>query len=221
MNKIAKGSSFALALALFCAMQANADDFNVSLNTSSLSGPQTIVFGLFDGDQSVDNSVSLSAFNFGTGSALGSPDDLGTSGVSGNLAGTVSLDDSGFTALFSQEFNPGSKLSFALNTTNNFAGTAPDALAFYVCDTSLNCYSDDAVKGDLLELDLTGNPLSPSSFILNGASAQGLPAPVVTYPTNTTTPEPASALLLLLGLLLAAPVAWKLYGNKQVVARFM
>jgi hypothetical protein len=203
MDRIVRIGMAALTLLTFGCLQSKADGFDVSLNTSSLSGPQILAFGFVDGDGVANNSVTLSSFDFGGGSALGSPDYLGTSGVSGDLSGTVSMNDSGLTALFSQEFNPGVSLSFVLNSTDVFAGVAPDALAMYVCDTSFNCYSDDAIRGDLLELDLTGGAIALSNFTLNGASAQGLPAPVVTASTvSATTPEPGSALSLLLGLVL-------------------
>ena len=49
------------------------------------------------------------------------------------------------------------------------------------------------VAAAMLTLDLTGVTLGPSSFTTNAASAQGLPAPVVTI---ASVPEPASLLLL-------------------------
>lgn len=58
---------------------------------------------------------------------------LGSSGVTGDLSTTITMDDNvglyGGTALFSEEFDPGSTISFLLTTTNNFAGTTPDAFA--------------------------------------------------------------------------------------------
>ena len=203
MKIIVKGTIVFALFVLLAATQVRADDFDVTLNTSSLSGTQILAFGFVDGDASVNNSVTLSRFTFGGGSAVGPADYLGTTGVSGDLAGSVRLDDSSFTALFSETFNPGTSLSFLLDTTNSFAGTAPDALAMYVCDLTFNCYSDDSTTA-LLVLNLTGTALSPSSFSLSGASAQGLPAPVVTIPGNTTTPEPATLFLLTSGIALAA-----------------
>lgn len=179
---------------------ARADSFTVTLNTSALSGIQTLAFGFTDGDGVVDNSATMSAFNFGGGSAQGLPSYLGT-GVSGNLTSGVAMDDSGFSALFAQQFNVGSALSFTLNVTNNFAGGTPDAFAMYVCDASLSaCYSDDTSTGAMLVLNLTGGTLSPSSFILNAAGDQNLPAPVVTLPSTSSVPEPPSLLFLVTGL---------------------
>lgn len=193
-------ASLAVVLAAFSA-RADGGTVNVSVNTSSLSGTQTIVFGITDGDGVADNSVALSGFNFGGGSAEGSASYIG-SGVSGDLSSVIAMDDSGFSALFEQQFNVGSSLSFVLATTDNFAGVTPDAFAMYICDATLStCYSDDAGTGAMLILNLTGGTVTPSSFILTGASDQGLPAPVV---TAVTAPEPTSVLLLGFGLVVLA-----------------
>ncbi len=192
MDRTIKLIGIALLLLSWAAAPAKADSFKVTLDTSSLSGTQLLAFGFTDGDGSIDNTVLLTAFSFGSGSATGVPDYLGTTGVSGNLTSGVTLDDSGGLALFSQTFDPGGLLSFILNTTNNFAGTTPDGLAMYVCpnDGSFNCYSNDTATGAMLILPLAGGTLSPSSFTLNAADLQGLPAPVVS--PVTTTPEPAT-----------------------------
>jgi len=182
-----------------CVAPAKADSTTVTLNTSTLSGTQVVVFQFSDGDGLVDNSLTLSDFNFGGGSAVGLPDFGGTTGVSGDLVSGISMDDSsGFLTLFVQDFDPGSSLSFLLNTTDNFAGGSPDVFAMSVCDTSFNCYSDDTNTGALLVLSLNGGTLSASDFTLNGASAQGLPAPVLGGATGV--PEPSSLLLLASGL---------------------
>ncbi len=179
--------------------KADGDSFNVTVNTSALSGTQTIVFGITDGDGVADNNLALSGFAFGGGSADGLANYIGT-GISGDLSSEIDLDDSGFSALFYQQFDPGSLLSFSLDTTNNFAGGTPDAFAMYICDATLStCYSDDTSSGAMLVLNLTGGTLTPSSFILNGASDQGLAAPVVTAAT-TAAPEPTSFLLVAVGL---------------------
>jgi hypothetical protein len=187
---------------VLAAVSARADGgtVNVTLNTSSLSGTQTIIFGITDGDGVADNNVALSDFNFGGGSAEGSATYIG-SGISGDLGSVIAMDDSGFSALFEQQINIGTSLSFVLATTDNFAGGTPDAFAMFLCDSTVStCYSDDAVSGAMLILNLTGGAVTPSSFILNGASDQDLPAPVVT--AGVTTPEPTSFLLLGFGLVL-------------------
>jgi hypothetical protein len=205
MNRIFKIVAFATLLLTWTTTSAHADSFDVSLKTSSLVGlgPQILLFEFIDGDGAIDNSLTLSDFNFDTGAAVGAADYSGTTGVSGDLTSGISMNDSGGFALFDQEFNAGASLSFLLSTSNNFAGVAPDEFSMFVCDLSFNCYSDDMVAGNLLGLGLTGETLSPLSFTLNAAGDQGLLAPVVTVPT-TTTPEPSSVLLLGLALVLLA-----------------
>jgi hypothetical protein len=158
---------------------ARAATFSVELNTTPLSGTQTLAFSLTNGDGVTDNSIQLSNFSFGSGKALGSPTYQGT-GVSGNLAGGVKMKDSDFLELFSQQFTAGSSLSFTLNTTDAFAGGSPDGFLLYLCDATFStCYSDDAVTDSLLALSLTGTPLTTADLVLNGAVAQGLHAPMV------------------------------------------
>lgn len=199
-NRILQVIAVTVWLATIMAAVASADSFDVTLNTSSLSGTQILAFGYTDGDGVADNAATASAFNFGGGSAQGSPTYLGA-GASGSLSSTVTVNDTDFSSLFYQSFTVGSSLSFLLNVTDNFAGGTPDAFAMYVCDDTLStCYSDDTSTGALLVLNVQGTPLTPSSFILNGASDQKLPAPVVTVPT---VPEPGSATLLGAGLLLS------------------
>ena len=198
-------ASFAVALTAVSA-RADGGTVAVTVNTSSLSGTQTIVFGMNDGDGVTDNNVALSDFNFGGGSAEGMASYVGL-GVSGDLGSGIAMDDSGFSALFEQQINVGSSLSFVLDTTNNFAGGTPDTFAMFLCDSTVStCYSDDAASGAMLILNLTGGAVTPSSFILNGASDQGLPAPVVT--AAVTAPEPTSLLLIGFALALLGLVNW-------------
>jgi hypothetical protein len=193
-----------------------ADSFDVSLNTSALSGTtQVLAFGLTNNDGVADNTISLTGFNFGTGgSAVSGTQDctlggfLSGAGCGGNLTSGVTLTDSATEAFFDEAFTVGSSLSFAMTTTNAFAGGIPDGLAMYLCNATLSsCYSDDSSTTAMLVLGLAGTPLTPSSFTLNAATAQGLPAPVVTAATGsggTTAPEPPAVLLLGLGVLALA-----------------
>ncbi|MGA2811329.1 MAG: hypothetical protein ABSG16_08025 [Candidatus Acidiferrum sp.] len=205
----------AAALVTVLTPEGRADSFDVSLNTSSFSGStQILAFGLNDSDGS-SNTISLTGFNFGGGSALSGSQDctlggaLSGAGCSGNLTGGVTLSDATTSEVFfDEEFNVGSALSFAMTTTNNFAGGIPDGFAMYLCNTTFtDCYSDDLSTTALLVLGLGGTALTPASFTLNGASAQDLPAPVVTVPSGTGTtpiPEPGTFVTLSLACLAMA-----------------
>ena len=193
---------FAAATMVAPATRADAT-FDVSLDTTSISGTGgQIVFELIDGDGVADNNVSLSNFDLGGGTIDAPADYLGSTGVSGNLSGTIAMDDSGGGALFTQLVTFGASFMYQLATTNA-PGGVPDelAMALYVPDFSA-CFSDDQNTCTLLRLDLSGATLTPASFALNGASAQGLPAPVVTF---ASVPEPASLLLLAAALIGLGP----------------
>ena len=200
----------ALTSLLLASVTAWADPiFDVSLDTSSISGTVgQVVFELVDGDGVVDNSVALSGFSFGGGAIAGAADYLGTSGVTGDLSGSIAMDDSGGLAVFTQPLTFGSSLMFAMTATNNFLSLgSPDAFSMALLTSDFSaCYSDDQNSCALLQLDLTGEPLTVASFTLNGAMAQSLPAPVVTVP------EPASLLLLASGIAILLPFGRRTTG---------
>ena len=206
---------FALAATLVAAMPgpAAAAPFLVTLDTSALSGEYLIAFGLVDGDGTENNFVSLTDFDFGGGSATAGTDDctfggfLTGEGCSGDLSSGVLLDDSGLTALFTQHFTAGSTLSYVLDLNND--GPGPDTFFMSLCTTGLTCFSDNMDTGALLVLELSGGPVSASSFMLTGASLQNLPAPVV----SDVVPEPATLLLLGSGL------AGVMYRRRQQARR--
>jgi hypothetical protein len=197
-----------LSIPILCvATSAGADSILVLVDTSPLAGTQTLVFGLTNSDGSA-NAVSLSAFDFGGGSAAGGSEDctfggaLSGAGCSGDLTNGVTLDDVDVAALFTQQFEAGSTLAFLLTSTNNYTGPVPDQFAMYLCDATIsNCYSDDESSSAMLLLNLVGGTLSPSSFVRFGANGEGLDAPTV---TAVPVPEPGTLLLLFTGGLSAA-----------------
>ena len=207
-----------LAAAFVCmTTTAVASPFLITLDTSPLAGPQTLVFGLTNADAS-SNTIALSDFDFGGGSAFAGTEDCtlgGTftgTGCSGDLTSGVGLEDLEPSVFFTQQFLPGASLSFILNATNNSSGPIPDQFSMSLCDGSFGtCYSDDPF-GAMLLLDLTGGTLSLSSFVTYGASLQNLAAPVVTV-APAAVPEPSTLLLLGGGLATYAARARKRRGN--------
>ena len=176
---------FALSVSALCvAICAHADPIRIAVDTSPLSGIHTVALALTNADDSA-NAVQLSSFDFGGGSAVDASIDCTFGGAysglgcSGDVITGVALQDVDFTALFTQQFDAGSTLSFTLTSTNNFIGPFPDQFALYICDAMItSCYSDDA-SGAMLLLNLGGGPIAPSSFELFGAGAEGLDAPTV------------------------------------------
>ena len=196
-----------LSIPVVClATSAQAGPILVTLDTSPLSGTQTVMFGLTNSDGSA-NTVALSSVDFGGGSAVAGSVDCTFGGLfsglgcSGDLSGGVTLEDVDAAAFFTQQFEPGATLSFVLTSTNNYSGFVPDQFALYLCDATISiCYSDDG-SAALLLLDLVGGTLSPSNFVRFGASVEGLDAPTVAL---VPVPEPGTLLLLVSGGLFVA-----------------
>jgi hypothetical protein len=102
---------------------------SASLDTSALVGPFELVFVLTDGSGNGDanNTVTLSNFLFGGGSAGSVDPSLSFGGASGDLSSGVGLVDSAFLNIFASSFTPGSALSFDFSlTTNADTGGTPD-----------------------------------------------------------------------------------------------
>jgi len=191
---------------VLAAATASASSFQVTLDTSTLIGVQTLGFGLTNFD-SASNTVLLTGFDLDGGTVVAGSEDCtfgGTfsgAGCSGDLNLGVTLEGLDPTAaFFTQQFNPGSSLSFTMTTSNNFSGSGiPDQFAMYLCDGGLTtCYSDDAT-GALLLLDLSGGSLPASRFVTFAAGLQGLDAPIVIEVVSQVPDVPEPGTLLLLG----------------------
>jgi hypothetical protein len=218
--------SLLAGLLLALSRPAAATPFQVSVDLGLLAGPDplTLAFGFTDGNPAT-NTVMLSNFNFGSGSALAGTVDctlFGTfSGVgcSGDLASSVTLTDENFdpavdtVAFFTQQFTPGpgGSLSFLLEATHaaDPAGPIADSFSMYLCAADFStCYSDDndPITGSntLLHFDIVGGPASPFRFTTFAATDQRVPAPTVTAIDATAVPEPATLFLVGGGLVSAA-----------------
>ena len=114
-----------------------ANSYTVVLDTSNLKGrtPFSIALQLTDAGATGDanNTVTVSAVNFGGGAPTGSPTTLG--GAAGSLVSSVTLTDSLFLNYFIQQFVPGSQLTFQVTATNTAdAGGGLDQFSFSILD---------------------------------------------------------------------------------------
>jgi PEP-CTERM motif len=175
--------------------EATSISFRVQVNTAPLVGsplaPLFLDFALTDGSGTlaVPNTVVINNFNFGGGSAVGSPTLAG--GASGSLAASVTLSDSAnfFNELF-QQFTPGNSLSFDVTATTNADPISPDAFSFAILDKNLFNLPTTGL-GDSLVLANLAPSLTVSKVqtfnTTNPAGVTALASPI---------PEPGTLLLL-------------------------
>ncbi len=114
----------------------------VTVDTSQLiahpAGPFYVAFQLTDGSGAGNGSTMavLSNFQLGGGAAAGTPTLKG--GASGDISSSVTLSDSSFLNVFSQQFTPGTTMTFTLALTGSVeAGSTPDHFAFSILDQTL------------------------------------------------------------------------------------
>src|ERR1700680_1459779 len=111
MLNILKTAFFVCALFALCQTVSADIIYDVTLNTTPLvghpAGPFYVEFAFTDGSGFGDanNTVTMSHFTFGGGSSLGSPVVFG--GASGSLETGVTMTDSSFLSLFTEQFAPG------------------------------------------------------------------------------------------------------------------
>ena len=186
---------------------ANTTTYLITVN-SGLTGTQGLAFSLVAGDDLPgNNSVFLSGFNFYGGSGPDVGTDSCSGGCSGNLSSSVSLTETGFFSLFTQNFDPMYFSMFVTLTNNapNDGNPSPTPAEFQMslCTADFSsCYGSNQVTGALVTVDLTGGPLSFNTY---GDGTVGV--------TVSFVPEPDSIVLLSSGLLGLAGL-WRRHGHK-------
>jgi hypothetical protein len=135
-----------------------------------------------------NNTIQLTDFSFGGGSPSGG--GTATGGASGSLATGVTLTDTDFFNEYYENFTPGGKLSFDIDTTNvpDPEGT-PDLLTLAILDSNGDELPTTGFADEFLDVSLTGG-VGPqvSTFGSAPGSAFSLPAPDVQ--SESPLPEP-------------------------------
>ena len=148
----------------------------------------------------MNNRAILSNFNFGIGGSAGDPMSIKLEGgASGSLTSGITLNDSSFLNEFSQDFNPGSTLSFRVNlTTNVDIGPTPDAFSVGILDKDGAPLPTTGLGGAFLFVNITSSNPSIETFGTTPDSPISLSAPQV----SNVVPDGGSSIgLLSLGLL--------------------
>ncbi len=209
-----------LATLLFCAaVPLFADSFNVTLATAPLignpGGPFTLDFQFTDGSGTSDgnNTISLTNFDFGGGSAGAA---ALTGGAGGDAVSGFFLTDSSFFNDIALAFTPGSSLSFNVTTTSNVDDGAPDLFSLGILDQ--NGFNIPTTAGSFFDVfvEITLDSAIPSvatyesdtsRLLSTGDSTPGISAPSVT--AASPVPEPGG-MTLLIGGFAALPLVRRL-----------
>lgn len=199
--RIRKNTLVALFIICGVATHADAVSFDVMVDTAPINGlPGFLAFDFIDGDGLVNNQTTIS--DFATDGALGAFSSVG--GVGGNLSpGPLLLSDSDFFNEALQEINFGSSVSFRLAfTTDGPFAPFPDSFSFFLLDQTFVPFpSSDPFGADaLFTVDIASNTPGPVLFSSDFATASVAPVDN----GGTPIPEPATATMLALGLVLIA-----------------
>jgi hypothetical protein len=207
---------FLLGLVLSSPAARAAVIFDVTLSTAPLvghpAGPFYLYVQLTDGSGFGDanNTVTMSNFQFGGGSGLGTPLVLG--GTTGSLETEVSITDSSFLSAFGEQFAPGLQLSFTLELgSGDEPGGTPDGFSLFLLDNAGVPLPTLAPFGDyFVAIDLASNGPAISAYgsdpdrVPTTGGAVSLAAPSLSLASSVPEPSPLYLIgIALIGLLAA------------------
>lgn len=189
----------ACACAALATPAAQAFSFHVTVNTAPLIGSSSAPFALdfqLNGGDPNSNTVSITNFNFGSGSATVLPPATFSGLASGSLGSAVTVSDNTANPFneFYQGFTPGNTLNFDVSLTTN-VNTTPtaDTFSFAILDSNLFNIPTTGAGDALLTVNinnvLTG--LGNVQTFMGTGPYSGV--------TTTATPEPSAAITLISG----------------------
>ncbi|MGZ8217239.1 NF038129 family PEP-CTERM protein [Methylomagnum sp.] len=159
---------FAALLGFASLASANMVSYQVSVDTSSLSGDGSLDFQFNPG--ALDSqSATLQILNFSTDGAL-LPGPALSGNVSGNLPTTLTFDNGGAFNDYFQGITYGSTLSFQVDLSGP-AVDAPDGVATSGSAFAFSLFSDTAGTVPALTTDLTNGSALTVDLGLNGATS--------------------------------------------------
>jgi hypothetical protein len=192
---------FLIAVALITAASASADaiEYQVTVNTSSIAGTSGSLDFQFNPGPLVSQAADLQILGFTSDGTLVAP-GFPTGDVSGTLPGTLSFVNDQFFNDYFEDFNFGTTLTFDV-AFNGPALTAPDGSAAGSA-FAFSMFSDPDGTVPVLTNDTT------DGFAVTVAvNADGTTTPTNNSPElqiSTVAPEPSSTGLLCAGLLAVA-----------------
>ena len=143
--------SLLCAGALAATATAHAQTYQVTIQTSALNAaalsgdaPFGVEFQLNSGGSTASNNVTISNFNLGGGTASApayyTNTQSGAGTAAGNLSSQVTMSDSSATPfnLFSQNFTPGSTLSFDVTLSDRCGGNDADGFVIAIDELNTN-----------------------------------------------------------------------------------
>jgi len=181
---------------------------NLAMNVNNIPGPYAIEVALTNPGNAT-NTIVIDNFNFGGGSASGSPSYIGV--ASGDLSTSVTLTDNNtfIQNLFFQGFTPGSDISFTVDAQTTGGGdptvnSPADVFQFFL----LGNYTG-GTSGEALATDDPSGANSLATLVIDDPTNPTLAFNhLLLFQETSAVPEPASLSLLLLGLTALGARRW-------------
>jgi hypothetical protein len=188
MKRFVKFPLFILALVLFAATSSfavvQASSYDVSINTTDLSGTSGYLYLQYLSVNGADSTATVSGFaTDGVPAANSSTEVIDGSAVTGTLPGTVVFANTNGTNDYNHAITFGSIISFLLSLNNLGAGEEGGSNTF-----SLGLFQDElgempllTVDGTLFTVSLMNNGSVTSEILASQASANPVPVPAAVW----------------------------------------